>query len=345
MPWKIALVVCFLFTGLAHAQFKLTDDTARGRLHITEDGKNVLGYNYGMQLNTGADPRYERGCYVHPLWDANGWQRTITEDFAPLDGHLHHRGLGWTWPHVEVGEYAGKKAVQTWHPCDPPLRQHFVKWIKREANEKRAVIAVENAWILETDKPKSIVKETVEIVAHPITKIGEMPHNNPQKPPVPVMARAIDFTLTFQATDQPVKLFGAGGKGYGGFMIRGSYDMPKGAITIAEGPLNGDRTRCPTPWADLSHGGRGVAIFTHPDHPPHPDGPKNKNRDPLPPRWLLRTSFAGLLNCAWPGVEPCVLQPGKPVTLRYRVYVHRGDAKQAKVAEAYKQYVREMNKQ
>ena len=106
--------------------------------------KAVLTYNYGMQLNTGVEEKYERGCYIHPLWDVNGWQRTITEDFPPLDGHLHHRGLGWTWPSVKV---RGLK-VQTWHPSDPPLRQHFVRWLRREAGKDRATVAVENAWLL-----------------------------------------------------------------------------------------------------------------------------------------------------------------------------------------------------
>ena len=55
---------------------------------------------------------------------------------------------------------------------------------------------------------------------------------------------------------------------------------------------------------------RGVAIFIHPDHPPLVEGPRKPDRQRFPPRWLARTSFAGLLNPFWPGNIPLVLKPG-----------------------------------
>ena len=121
--------------------------------------------------------------------------------------------------------------------------------------------------------------------------------------------------------------------------------MRYGAITTDTGPLEGDSGGRPYKWADLTleseqiHKMRGVAIFTPPDHPPHPQGSGKRKLPGVPPRWLLRTSYAGLMNVAWPGPRPVTVQPGKPLTLRYRIYVHEGNAELAQVAKAYARYI------
>jgi len=315
-------------------RFSIEDDTKRGRLHVKDMDKAILTYNYGMQLNTGAEEKYERGCYIHPLWDVNGWQRTVTEDFPPLDGHLHHRGLGWTWPSVKV---RGLK-VQTWHPSDPPLRQHFVKWLRREAGKDHATVAVENAWLLD-DKEK-VMTETVEIVMHPLRTVTRVRDERPNRGSWDVNSRAIDLKLTFEAVGGPIEISG----GYGGLLLRGSADMKGGVITTEQGPLTGDGGG-PHPWADMTPAyeqpanTRGVAIFTPADHPPHPPGARKGNRPQTPPRWLLRTSYGGLMNVSWPGSSPYTLEPGKPLLLEYRIYVHEGNTEVAQVAEAYAEYL------
>ena len=70
----------------------------------------------------------------------------------------------------------------------------------------------------------------------------------------------------------------------------------------------------------------GAAVFVHPGTSPN-----------LKPRgWTIR--HYGFLGPSWPGLEPHTLEPGAPVTLRYRVYVHCGSATDGKVAEAYERY-------
>ncbi len=55
------------------------------------------------------------------------------------------------------------------------------------------------------------------------------------------------------------------------------------------------------------------------------------------PGWTVR--YYGFLGVAWPGLEKVTLAlGGKPLHLRYRVYVHRGDAAEGRVAEAYAAY-------
>ena len=44
--------------------------------------------------------------------------------------------------------------------------------------------------------------------------------------------------------------------------------------------------------------------------------------------WLLRHGF-GFLNVSYPGLTPLVLQPGKPLELKYRVTLGAGEGKSA----------------
>jgi hypothetical protein len=40
-----------------------------------------------------------------------------------------------------------------------------------------------------------------------------------------------------------------------------------------------------------------------------------------------------------PGTGNLVIAPGKSITFKYRLYIHEGDEKQAKVADRYKDYI------
>jgi hypothetical protein len=98
-------------------------------------------------------------------------------------------------------------------------------------------------------------------------------------------------------------------------------------LTTDQGLLKTDSTNVTFRWADLSTKKLGVAIFVSPDHPG------------FPTTWLIRNSYAGILNASWPGLKPVLLQPGKPVTLHYRLYIHRGDADSGGVRQAYERYL------
>lgn len=301
MPPTACVAVLLLGCAAARASsFEWREDAARGKLTLQDAGKPVFTYIVGDQLKKGVPKPYTRACYVHPLYDLDG--EPLTDDF-PKD-HLHHRGVFWTWPRMK----ARGKAVQTWHPCTPPFRQHFVKWLKREIAGQTATLSVQNEWRLEGARAGL---ETVTLVAHPADRVG----------------RAIDVTLVFEAVAGPVQLLGAANKGYGGLCVRGAPNLKGGAITTDTGALKKDSVNKRYNWADMAKAGRGVAMFVHPSHPGYPT------------TWLVRSSYAGILNASWPGVEPFTLKPGEPAMLKYRLYVHRGDAQAGKVAEAYAAYL------
>jgi hypothetical protein len=97
-------------------------------------------------------------------------------------------------------------------------------------------------------------------------------------------------------------------------------------MTTEKGALKEDAVNAPFMWADISTGELGLAIFAAPGHPD------------APLRWLIRNSYAGVINPCWPGLDPVTLRPGQPVRLNYRMYIHHGDI--AGVAKAYELYAR-----
>ena len=127
----------------------------------------------------------------------------------------------------------------------------------------------------------------------------------------------------------PLELQGAqdGGKGYGGLSFRGAPMFTGTAVTSDKGSLEKDINNEEFLWTDISTEQLGLAIFVAPDHPD------------FPTVWITRNSYAGFLNPSWPGLKAVVLKPEKPVFLRYRIYIHSGDATSGKVSAAYQKYI------
>ncbi|MGD2295644.1 MAG: PmoA family protein [Candidatus Aminicenantes bacterium] len=301
----IAILAIGILTPCS-AQMKFVEDPAKGTLTLFDGQKSVLTYCFGDQLKRGLNPRHTRSCYIHPLFALDG--RVLTDDF-PKD-HLHHHGVSWTWPVVKT---RGRN-TQTWHSVTPSLRQHFVRWVERVTGNSTASLRIETVWKL--DGQETVARENVTLHVLPADDLG----------------RAIDLELKIQAVDGTLELRGAPdqNKGYGGLNIRGAPMFKGAALTTDQRSLKKDSTNVPFRWADMSTGELGVAIFVSPDHPG------------FPTTWLIRNSYAGILNASWPGLTSVILQPGNPVILRYRLYIHRGDANTGRVRHAYKRYLKSL---
>jgi hypothetical protein len=286
-------------------QMNFVEDAAKGSLTIMDSGVPVLTYRYGEQLKEGVDARFARSTYIHPLFSLDG--QPLTDDF-PAD-HVHHHGLFWGWPVVKVRG----QTTSNWEVGSPSLRQHFVRWLKRGAEAGLAVLSVENAWKL--DGRELVAEEIVTIRVHPAEPAG----------------RAIDIELLITAAGGLLELQGTPdqNKGYGGLCFRSATLLKGARMTTDKGKLKEDVVNTPFLWADISTDELGVAIFAGPGQPG------------TPLRWLIRNSYAGVINPSWPGLKPVTLPPGQPVKLSYRVYVHRGDAAAGNVVEQYRQYTQE----
>ena len=143
--------------------------------------------------------------------------------------------------------------------------------------------------------------------------------------------RPIDLQLKWNAEDQPVTIWGAEGKGYGGLSFR--FAPGQGTvITTAYGRDRSDLNLARLPWADLTAtfrdapGASGVAIFVSPHH------------TGFPPTWITR--HYGFLGVGWPGADPVILQPGETTTCNYRILIHRGSLDPSRLQQAYHEYAR-----
>ena len=252
-------------------------------LELTENGKPIFVYNFGMTLASGAPEAKCRSSYLHPVYAPNGV--VITDDF-PKD-HWHHRGIFWAWPIVRT---AGKQYDQ-WMALEPKTK--FVRWIERKTQTRSATLSVENGWFL---GDKKIVKETVRITVHPVDDAS----------------RQMDFEITLQAVDQPVEISGApeNQKGYGGFSVRFAK-REQTAITTDKSREAKDTDMVPHPWARLAaiYGGKPASLRV--DIDPSSAGAPNG--------WCLRNY--GFLGVNFPGRQPSQLTRGRPLSLKYRVTV------------------------
>ena len=283
------------------ATFSLVEED--GRLKLMEGEQPVLAYNYGMQLPEGMPEEFRRSSYIHPIWDLKG--TVVTDDFP--EDHLHHRGLSWMWPRV----FVGGKEFDLW--ALRGMEQVFDKWLLQDTGPACSTIGVKNHWEVMEDG-RNVVDEWVWVRAFRAGQHG----------------RAIDVRITLEARE-PLEIAGRGtdNKGYGGFSLRFG---PRDATTIrsSDGRETEDSDHKRLPWADesgqfsKSDAYSGAAIFQHRSHPD------------FPAQWTLR--HYGFLGVAWPGNDRMALQPGEPVTLRYRIWIHRGDAEAGRVAEAYEAF-------
>jgi hypothetical protein len=293
-------------------RFAAVSDSSLG---LWEGDKPVLVYNHGLVARPDVPGGRARACYFHPVYGLDG--EVLTDDF-PKD-HTYHRGMYWAWPHVKIGE----QEYDLWS-ARGELRQLFQRWLAQEANADTARLRVENGWFV---GQRLLVREEMQIEVHPATELG----------------RALDLELTWTPIDQPLTLWGAEGKSYGGFNFRFGprnktvITVPEGSTlsegtTAAAGRLAGDLVVTRLPWADFVGDFRspdqfsGAAIFVHPQH-----------RD-YPPTWMAR--HYGLLSVGWPGVKPQTFEPGKPLTCRYRIWIHRGTPPAAAIEGQYEAYLK-----
>ena len=285
--------------------FKLKDLDDKS-LKLSDGQQPVLVYNHGVITDERVpqnDHRRSRACYIHPLWGISG--EVLTDDF-PKD-HYHHHGVFWTWPHVGVeGEH-----YDLW--AGPNIKDRFVRWICRQTGPVAAVLAVENGWFVGEKKVM------IERVWMRTSKVSDD-------------TRSLDLEFTWIPADKPVTLQGAAGKSYGGLTVRfAPRSREDTLITVPSGRTTEDMPEAPLAWADFTSklgdaaARSGAAMFVHPGHPDYP------------PTWLTR--HYGAMCIGWPGVKARTFQPGEPIRLNYRIWIHKSVVEPDQLKRAYGAYV------
>jgi len=261
---------------------------------ITEGEKNVLFYQQKPKSLKG---KYARSNYVHPLYGLDG--EILTEDF-PKD-HPHHRGVFWAWHQLLVGE---KKVGDGWSIIDFSMDVYDAQILPSDQNSAALKLQVHWKSPLYTDENRRqipFIRETTIIRAHRAE--GDI--------------RKIDFEISLLALADNVRIGGAENeKAYGGFSTR--IRLPEGITFIgATGPVEPIRTPIEDgPWMDFSANFQpekisGLAILCHNSLPKYPQ------------LWILRKKRS-MQNPVYPGRQPVLLSRKNPLTLRYRLIIHRG---------------------
>jgi len=272
-----------------------------------DDGRPVLFYQRATKSQAG---KYPRANYVHPLFGLDG--EMLSQDFPP--DHRHHRGVFWAWHQLWVGEQRAG---------DPWVTKDF-SYVVRQARVVEqgpvfATLKVNVHWLSpkivdDAGKQKPIVDETTSI---------RLFHRTAN-------AQYVDFEISLKPLLPDVKIGGAeNSRGYSGFTVR--LKPPRGIkIHDAQGLLTADGVNRVSPWVDVSGSFdqgdvvSGIGILSHPSLPE------------FPPKWLMR--HYGPQNVTYPGRHAVELPQEKPLVLRHRLLLHRGDAAAARVADHQRIY-------
>lgn len=255
-----------------------------------------------------------RPNYIHPLYGLDG--EILTEDYALTDhlDHPHH-GIFWAWHQVLVGN---KKMGDSWDLKDFSWDVYNVETStdSESATLKAYVYWKSPAWTDDKGQQKPFVKETTIIRIYRAS--GDI--------------RKIDLQISLLALEDGVRIGGSDNeKGYGGFSPR--IKMPKGLVfTGTNGAVKPKNLAVEAgPWMDFSGNFRGdgkvsgLAVLCHKSIPGYPRP------------WILRRK-GSMQNAVYPGRHPVTLSREKPLVLRYRLIVHRGNARQVNLDKLQAQY-------
>jgi hypothetical protein len=277
--------------------------------NITEAGEKIMSY---QRRHKSINGKYLRANYIHPLYGLDG--EILTEDF-PAD-HPHHRGIFWAWHQVWLGD---KKLGDPWAAQDSFWDVYDVKIL--DVNTKSRALQVHvlwksPLWIDADGRKKAFVKETTTIRIHRV-------RND---------IRKIDFDIKLLALEEGIRLGGSeDAKGYGGFTTR--IPLPDGLLfTGTGGPVEPKNLSVEAgPWLDFTgnfgtNGSiSGLTILCHNSSPGYPQ------------KWILRRKGSAQ-NPVYPGRNPVVLSRDKPIILRYRLIIHRGQLSRAEIDKLQAEY-------
>jgi hypothetical protein len=273
-----------------------------GQLHVEEDGRLVTAYRH----DTG-----EPKPYLFPLIGPSGAGLTrLGHPHDPGETHGHHRSA---W----VG-FRGVNGENFWEERSGGSLRHR-RFERMEDGPACARFVSEIDWISRAGSALLQEQRDVTIYAS-----GAGPGPNGGAP----SARLMDFVLRFRGADGAVSLDKTS---FGFLAVRVAKSMGVfdggGVIRNSEGGINEPGVFWkPARWCDYSgpvntDRWNGIAFLDHPSNPRHPTP------------WHVRPD-------GWMGAAPAThsgmrIPAGEWLKLRYRWYLHLGDAPSANVEAAW----------
>jgi hypothetical protein len=278
---------------------------------FTEGDARVLFYQ--AERKALPDGQAARSNYFHPLYDLDG--KVVTEDF-PKD-HIHHRGIFWAWHQVRIN---GTTVQDQWVNRDSFWT---VLDARTDSDAASAALALRVVW----ESPRFTEaggQRRPFVEERSVTKVHSAEG----------AIRRIDFHQRLTALVDGVEIGGSeDAKGYGGFSYR--IVMPSDIrFAGAQGVvLPTENAVAPSPWMDVSgsyetSGKSGLTVLTHP------------TTTGFPQPWILRAR-GSMQNAVYPGRQPVSIPRDRPVILRYRIVLHRGELGQAEIERLQAEYAGE----
>jgi len=274
-----------------------------------------------------------RHVYFYPLIGPGGANMTrswpMKDDVEGEEkDHHHHRSLWFS--------HGAVNGVDFWAETSKAGKIQHAGFVEIKSGKDEGVIISSNRWVA----PDGTVVCTDERVF----RVYNRPANE----------RVVDFEITLKAPANRDVLFGDTKEGTMAIRVneqmrvtRGRKQPGGGHIVLSTGvrddapPERGDtqtwgkRAAWCDYWGKVDGKEVGIAIFDHPSNPVHPT------------YWHVRDYGLFAANPFGihdfekkpPGTGNLNIEAGKSVTFKYRLYIHEGDEKKAKVAERYQEYV------
>lgn len=327
--YSCALVALFACAGLVHAAdsaVKLTD--ANGKVTVEIGGKPFTEYHYAKE-------KEEKGLvwakpYFYPVKAADGADITSDQSRAkladPKQDHPHHRSI---W--VAQGAVNGIDHWAYAKAGSPQPEQRHVKFEKLEGD----TMVERLAWDGPDGKPMLDEQRTWRFIAYPDG------------------GRGIDLTCVFTPTTGPVVFGDTKESGLCSVRLNKAI-ADSSVITMSTGVKSvkeankakkepGDENLVwgkKAAWCDESGkiDGKdyGACVFDHPTNPRYPTNWHVRRYGLLSPNPFGLHDFEP--KTTEKGAGDFKMEQGKPVTFKYRVVIHTGDADAAKLTEKYTEY-------
>jgi hypothetical protein len=275
-----------------------------GMFHLHAAGRLVTSYHLGPTAKAEVPPFGVRRPFFYPVHGPDGDPLTdLGKPHDPTGSHAHHYSL-WVAHHAVGGrDFWGEKGGIIYHKAleateDGPV---FCRVAHRAGWAfGGADLLVERRTLTLWRTPESFRLLDVEIELAPAGK-------------EPVTLGQTTFGFLAARVTGSMSVFDGGGaivNARGDRNERGAH-LKKAAWIDQSGPVAPER------WG-------GLALLDHPDNPNHPT------------TWHCRND--GWAGAAFNADGPTTLQPGKPLRLRYRLHLHRGDAATGAVAQRWQEY-------
>lgn len=313
------IVFLILSASISKAQMT-TEFDANGQVILAENGKSILRYNYeivyendeyafnGLDANEYVKTETDtfmanpsiyavpRSNYIHPVFGLNG--EILTRDWSK--DHPHHRGIYWAWPEVDYG-----KDRTDLHA----LQKIFARPTGRItllSGADFAQVEAENLWIIE-EGIVPIAREIALIRAYP--KSGDY--------------QLVDLVYKFEGLKDSVTIARRGTNAYGGLNIRMMTPEPqKLTYHMDKSGKNPQRG-----WSDLS------GIFSGNDTPTGLSVFQHQSNPEYPGEWVEYPELSWVQPTFPTTGTRFPLKQGDPLTLRFRIIIHKGGKPDKKMME------------